>query len=84
MPSPVAPASAASPRHFTATVSAVRQSGDNLVVSLDNGGVWEQSLPGTSQMNLRPGDVVKLDRSVGSWFLSNQYGDNIQVKQRQP
>ena len=56
----------------------MRQAGDNLVVTLDNGDVWEQSAPATSQLNLRPGDVVQLDRELGGWFLSNRYGDNIQ------
>jgi hypothetical protein len=70
-------------RHLTAKVSAVHQAGDNLVVTLDNGNVWEQSAPATSQLNLRPGDVVQLDRESGGWFLTNRYGDNIQVRLRQ-
>jgi hypothetical protein len=81
------PASAATPpdgpRHLTAKVSAVRQSGDNLIVTLDNGDVWVQSAPATSQVNLRPGDTVTLDREISSWFLSNRYGDSIQVRMRQ-
>jgi hypothetical protein len=80
-----APAPAAPPAgHLTAKVSAVRQSGDKLIVTLDNGAVWEQSAPATSQLNLRPGDTVKLDREMATWFLSNRYGDNIQVRLRQP
>jgi hypothetical protein len=83
-PLPAAAPPAAPPRHLSAKVSAVRQSGDNLLVTLDNGDVWEQSAPATSQLNLRPGDVVQLDRELGGWFLSNRYGDNIQVRLRQP
>ena len=88
-PNTFAPPSAAPPpvpqsRHLTARVSAVRQSGDHLVVTLDNGDVWEQSAPATSQLNLRPGDTVQVDREMASWFLSDRYGDNIQVRQRQP
>jgi hypothetical protein len=85
--SPSLPAAAPSmepPRHLSAKVSAVRQSGDNLIVTLESGAVWEQSAPATSQLNLRPGDVVQLDRELGGWFLSNRYGDNIQVRLRQP
>jgi hypothetical protein len=78
------PAATTMPRHLTAKVSAVRQSGDTLIVTLDNGAVWEQSSPATSQLNLRPGDTVKLDREMASWFLSNRYGDSIQVRLRQP
>ena len=80
---PATPAPAAA-RHLTAKVSAVHQAGDNLIVTLDNGNVWEQSAPATSQVNLRPGDVVQLDRELGGWFLTNRYGDNIQVRLRQP
>ncbi len=36
-----------------------------MVVTLDNGDVWEQSAPATSQLNLRSGDVVQLDRELG-------------------
>jgi hypothetical protein len=82
---PVAAAAAPGPaRHFTAKVSAVRQAGDELTVTLDNGDVWQQASPATSQLNLRPGDEVKVDREAGTWFLSNRYGDSIQVKLRQP
>jgi hypothetical protein len=83
-PAPNPPAPTAPIRHLTAKVTAVRQSGDKLVVTLDNGAVWEQSGAATSQLNLRPGDTVKLDREMASWFLSNRYGDSIQVRLRQP
>jgi hypothetical protein len=82
-PAPHAPP-AATIKHLTAKVNAVRQSGDKLVVTLDTGDVWEQSGPATSELNLRPGDTVKLDREMASWFLSNRYGDSIQVRLRQP
>ena len=77
----VAPAPA-SPRHLSAKVSAVRQSGDDLIVTLDNGAVWEQSEPATIQLNLHAGDVVQIDREVGGWFLSNRYGEALQVRPR--
>ena len=80
VPGPVPPAAAA--RHLSAKVGAVRQSSDILVVTLDNGDVWEQSAPATSQLNLRPGDAVQLDRELGGWFLSNRYGDSVQVRLR--
>jgi hypothetical protein len=83
-PSPAAASQPGRPRHLSVKVSVVRQSGDGLVVTLDNGDVWEQSAPATSQLNLRPGDVVQLDRELGGWFLSNRYGDNIQVRLHQP
>lgn len=76
------PSSAAS--HLTAKVSAVVQSGDNLIVTLESGDVWEQSAPATSQMNLTRGDTVQLDRESGGWFLTNRYGNNIQVRPRRP
>ena len=85
--SPTVPAAAPPadlPRHLSAKVSTVRQSGDNLIVTLDSGAVWEQSAPATSQLNLRPGDTVQLDRELGGWFLSNRYGDTIQVRLRHP
>jgi hypothetical protein len=80
----VAAAPVAQARHVTAKVSAVHQSGDSLIVTLDNGNVWEQTAPATSQVNLRPGETVQLDRELAGWFLSDRYGNNIQVRQRQP
>ncbi len=79
-----APLPTAPIRHRSAKVSAVRQSGDSLIVTLDNGEVWEQSAPATSQLNLHPGDTVTLDREMASWFLSNRYGDAVQVKLHPP
>ncbi len=84
LPATPAAAPTGSPKHFSAKVSAVRGSDDDLVVTLDNGDVWQQSAPGTSQLNLHPGDVVTVDHELGSWFLSNRYGDNIQVRLRKP
>jgi hypothetical protein len=83
-PPPAVPPPAAAPRHLIAKVTAVHLAGDDVIVTLDNGDVWEQSAPATSQVNLRPGDVVHLDREMASWFLSNRYGDSIQVRLRQP
>ncbi len=79
---PAAAPPAISPRHLSVKVATVRQSGDIMVVTLDNGDVWEQSAPATSQLNLRSGDVVQLDRELGGWFLSNRYGDSLQVRLR--
>ena len=81
---PAAAPAAESPRHLSAKVATVRQSGDTLIVTLDSGAVWEQSAPATSQLNLRPGDTVQLDRELGGWILSNRYGDTLQVRLRQP
>jgi hypothetical protein len=83
-PPPSAPPPPAAPRHLVAKVSIVHQAGDNLVVTLDNGDVWEQAAPATSQLNLQPGDVVHVDHEMATWFLSNRYGDSVQVKLRQP
>lgn len=86
-PTSARPASVPTPapvRHVTAKVSALRQSGDTLIVTLDNGDVWEQSAPATSQLNLHPGDTVQLDHEMANWFLSNRYGDSVQVRLRQP
>jgi hypothetical protein len=78
------PSTSPSPSHLTGTVRTARQSGDTLVVTLEDGAVWVQSAPATGPLNLKPGEVVHLDREMGSWFLSNRYGDNLQVKLRQP
>ncbi len=61
-------------------MSGVSSDGDRLLVRLDNGQKWEQALPGPTDLSLRTGDTVKIDRQLGSWWLSTRYGDTLQVR----
>ena len=79
---PASPPRVSPPQHLKAKVTAIHQSGDTLVVTLDNGDTWVQAGVATSELTLHPGSVAKLDYELGSWYLSDNYGNNIQVKPR--
>lgn len=70
-------------QHLSARVISVEHGGDDLVVHLDNGQVWEQSQPASAEVNLHVGDPVKIDREMGSWWLSASYGQTLQVRRKQ-
>ena len=75
-PAPVA----AAPTHLSAHVTRLESGGDRLVVHLDNGQAWEQSQAGSLDLALRNGDLVKVDRQLGSWWLTDRYGETLQVR----
>jgi hypothetical protein len=81
-PSPARPAPAAvtTPDHFSARVTRVEAGPDQIVIHLDNGQVWEQSVSGSTDLALKNGDAVKLARQMGSWWLTNNYGGTLQVR----
>ena len=67
------------PRHLSARVARIEYSGDDIIVHLDNGQIW-QSAPDSASISLRKGDAVDLDRTWGSWWLSGRYDRAIQVR----
>jgi len=78
------PVTQPTPAHVIGKVRTVHSSGDRLVVTLEDGSVWEQSAPATSELNLRSGDTAHVDHEMANWFLSDRYGNTVQVRLRQP
>ncbi len=69
------------PRRLSARVARIEYSGDDIIVQLDNGQIW-QSEPDSDRIFLRKGDAVDLDLERGSWWLSGRYVRAIQVRQK--
>lgn len=75
----------ATPHHVTAQVTAVDYFPDHVVVHLDNHQIWQQVSESSSRLSLHVGDLVTVDRQMGSYWLSwlsGSKGDTIQVKLR--
>ena len=79
-PAPPPPAPDAAPTHISARVTGVEAGPDHIVVQLDNGQSWEQTVAGNTDLALHKGDMVKIDRQMGAWWLTNRYGDSLQVR----
>jgi hypothetical protein len=73
----------AATQHISARIVRVEYAPDDLVVHLDNGQVWEQTEPATSELGLRTGDTVTIDRQLGAYWLSKRNGGSIRVALRQ-
>jgi hypothetical protein len=72
----------APPRHLAAHVASVDNTQGDIVVHLDNGQVWEQVQDADTDLNLRAGDPVTIDKSLGDYWLSGRQGGVMKVKQR--
>jgi hypothetical protein len=71
------------PRHVTARIVSIKNATDDMVISLDNGEVWEQVQQADATMNLRAGDTVTIDKSVGSYWLSGRSQMVMKVKRKE-
>jgi hypothetical protein len=88
MPGEAAPA-VASPvvkakplKHLSAHVIGVERHADGFAVHLDNGQTWVNSDASPVSSNLRAGDEVSIDRSLGSYWLSGNVGEGVKVRQK--
>jgi len=69
-------------RHLSARVVSIGGSPDEQVLHLDNGQVWEQIQPATTELNLHKGDTVKIDKQLGDYWASGRYGGAMKVRQK--
>lgn len=79
-PAPAAVAGPATAAHITARVARIEHGGDLVVVHLDNGQAWEQAISGSTDLSMRTGDTIKIDRELGDWWLTDRYGETLQVR----
>jgi len=71
------------PRRVTARIVSIKNATDDMTVQLDNGDVWEQAQESSGTMNLRPGDTVSIDRSLGSYWLSGRSQMVMKVRRKE-
>jgi hypothetical protein len=70
------------PGHLLARVVRIEQSPNEMVLHLDNGQVWQQAQAVSGDMGLRAGDAVKINKQLGSYWLSGPHGLTMKVRQK--
>jgi hypothetical protein len=68
-------------RHLSARVVSIDRSPNEMVLHLDNGQAWQQVQAVSGDLSLRTGDTVKIDKQLGSYWLSGPYVRNMKVRQ---
>jgi hypothetical protein len=68
-------------RHLTAHVVSIDNTPGALVVRLDNHQIWAQAQATDADLNLRVGDPVTIDKSLGGYWLAGRYGGTVKVRQ---
>lgn len=69
-------------RHFSARVVSIEHSPGEMILHLDNGQVWQQVQAVAGDLTLRAGDTVKIDRQLGSYWLSGPHVAAMKVRQK--
>jgi len=55
---------------------------DEFVLHLDNGETWEQTDRTSGGLGLRVGDPVKIERHLGSYWLSARHVSGMRVRRK--
>jgi hypothetical protein len=53
-----------------------------MVLHLDNGQVWQQLQQVPGDLTLQVGDTVKIDKRLGSYWLTGPHVSGMKVRQR--
>ena len=76
------PSAASDPRHFSARVISIEHSPGEMILHLDNGQVWQQVQAVAGDLTLRAGDTVKINKQLGSYWLSGPHVAAMKVRQK--
>jgi hypothetical protein len=68
-------------RHLFAHIVSIQKHSDGVVLNLDNGQSWRTSEATPISIDLRVGDVVTIDKSLGSFWLTGRVGETLQVRE---
>jgi hypothetical protein len=68
-------------QHLAARVVSIDRSPNEMVLHLDNGQVWQQTQAVSGDLSLQPGDAVKIDKQLGSYWLSGPHVRSMKVRQ---
>ncbi len=68
--------------HVSARVVSIDRVPNEMVLHLDNGQIWQetQSVPG--DLSLQVGDTVKIDKRLGSYWLTGPHVSGMKVRQK--
>jgi hypothetical protein len=82
---PATPGPSASPAKDSGRISArvvtIDHQPSEMVLHLDNGQVWQEVQSVSGDLSLREGDVVKIEKHLGSYWLSGPHVSSMRVRQ---
>jgi hypothetical protein len=82
-PQPAHPGSAGTDAaHLSARVVGIDHVPNEMVLHLDNGQVWQQLQGVTGDLSLQVGDTVKIDRRLGTYYLTGPHVSGMKVRQK--
>jgi hypothetical protein len=70
------------PQHLTARIVSIDHRPNELTWHLDNGQVWQEVQGVAGDLSLREGDTVKIDKHLGSYWLSGPHVASMRVRQK--
>jgi hypothetical protein len=70
------------PQHVTARIVSIDHRPNELTWHLDNGQVWQEVQGVAGDLSLREGDTVKIDKHMGSYWLSGPHVASMRVRQK--
>jgi hypothetical protein len=68
------------PQHVTARILSIDHRPNELTWHLDNGQVWQEVQGVAGDLSLREGDTVKIDKHLGSYWLSGPHVASMRVR----
>jgi hypothetical protein len=71
------------PQHVTARIVSIDHRPNELAWHLDNGQVWQEVQGVAGDLSLREGDTVKIDKHLGSYWLSGPHVASMRVRQKE-
>ena len=75
-------AATADSQHVTARIVSIDHRPNELTWHLDNGQVWQEVQSVAGDLSLREGDTVKIDKHLGSYWLSGPHVASMRVRQK--
>jgi hypothetical protein len=68
--------------HVAAHIVSIDRQPNEMILHLDNGQVWQEVQSVSGDLSLREGDAVKIDRHLGSFWLTGPHVSSMKVQRK--
>lgn len=68
--------------HVRARIVSIDHQSNEMILHLDNGQVWQEVQSVSGDLSLREGDAVKIDRHLGSFWLTGPHVSSMKVQRK--
>lgn len=68
--------------HLSAHVVSIERTANEMILHLDNGQIWQEVQSTSGDLSLQAGDTVKIDKHMGSYWLSGPHVSGMKVRQK--